>query len=101
MLLSGGDVVASRQGASGDGRALVEEGIRNEDEASVKFGDDSRGDRREVWGNKRAFEATKTAEQNDYTMAIAQARQMCETITVRRVIRLGGWVGGGSLCECL
>lgn len=35
-------MVASKQNAIGDGRALVEEGIRNEDEASVKFGDDSR-----------------------------------------------------------
>jgi hypothetical protein len=49
-------------------------------------------------GTNRAFEATKTAEQNDYTMAIAQARQMCETITVRRVIRLGVGLGGVVRC---
>lgn len=103
MLLSEGDVVASRQIASGDGRALVEEGIRNEDEANVKFGEDSRRDRREVLGTNKAFEATKkNAEQNDYTMVIAQARQMCETDygkTSDKIRGVGG--GGGSLCECL
>jgi hypothetical protein len=61
-------VVASRQNASGDGRAHVEEGTRNEDEVDVKFGDDSRRDRREVWGTNKAFEATKKKQNRMTTL---------------------------------
>ena len=37
----------------------------------------------------KAGGATKNAEQSDYTMMIAQARQMCKRIMAKRVIRLG------------
>jgi len=44
--------------SSGDGRAHVEEGIRNEDEADEKFGDDSR-DGKEVLENKQGFRSNQ------------------------------------------
>jgi hypothetical protein len=81
-VLSEGDVVASRQVVQAEmEEALVgERKDRNEDGADVRFGDDSGRDGSEIWENRQAVEATKNAEQIDYTTVLCKhsrcARQL-------------------------
>jgi hypothetical protein len=74
-----------------EGALVGEREDRNEEEADVKFGDDSR----KVWETDKAVEATKNAEQIDYTMVLCKHSRCARQIMARRVIRLGVGKFGG------